>query len=698
MLPNFLNMLSWWQWAILAAVPPAIVLLYFLKLKRRPLEVPSTFLWRKSTEDLHVNTIWQRLRRNLLLFLQLLVLALAAGALLRPSWEGAKLVGSRFIFLVDNSASMSATDVEPSRLDEAKRQVGEAIDLMQSGDVAMLISFSDSARVEQGFTDDRRQLHRALEGIQPASRGTSLLEALKLAAGLANPGREAGSSGESGEGDSPISADAKTGTVPMPAALYIFSDGRFGPVAGFALGHLNTKFIPIGSPSARNVAITAFSVRRNESNPDRLQAFARLENFGPQPAKVSLKLFRDGRMIDADEVEVTPKESRGIGFNLKAVTSGVLMLKTAAGRGKGDRHLLCEAPEGPFRQKVPVTFSASDDQLALDDTAYTVINPPRRCQVLLVTPGNEPLQMALKTSEAAQIAQLRIEAPDFLKTKTYIDQATSGVWQLVIYDRCRPERMPTANTLFVGSIPPEMGWSAGAKTGSPQIIDVETAHPLLQWIDLGDVLVGEATPLGVPRAGRVLVDSDAGPLLALTPRDAFEDIVLGFVILDESSEPGGKKERFMGTNWMIRPSFPVFVLNLLNYAGVGRRALDEGSVRPGAPVSLESASPLQIRTPGGRTVDIQARSGRATLSDTGEQGVYEVRSDGKTVRQFAVNLFDPTESDIRPETAPAIKIGDVTITGDTTWEAARWEIWKYLAATGLVVLLLEWYIYIRRVY
>jgi Flp pilus assembly protein TadG len=28
-------------------------------------------------------------------------------------------------------------------------------------------------------------------------------------------------------------------------------------------------------------------------------------------------------------------------------------------RGKGDRHLLCEAPEGPSRQKVPVTFSAA---------------------------------------------------------------------------------------------------------------------------------------------------------------------------------------------------------------------------------------------------------------------------------------------------------------------------------------------------
>ena len=50
----------------------------------------------------------------------------------------------------------------------------------------------------------------------------------------------------------------------MPASLYIFSDGRFGPVAGFALGNLDAKFVPIGSPDARNVGITAFSVRRNE--------------------------------------------------------------------------------------------------------------------------------------------------------------------------------------------------------------------------------------------------------------------------------------------------------------------------------------------------------------------------------------------------------------------------------------------------
>ena len=146
---------------ILAAVPPAIVALYFLKLKRHPLIVPSTYLWHKSIEDLHVNTIWQRLRRNILLLLQLLIIFLVMGALLRPSWQGTRLIGSRFVFLVDNSASMSATDVKPSRLEEAKSRVSELIDQMKSGDVAMIISFADTARVEQGFTDDRGLLQSA---------------------------------------------------------------------------------------------------------------------------------------------------------------------------------------------------------------------------------------------------------------------------------------------------------------------------------------------------------------------------------------------------------------------------------------------------------------------------------------------------------------------------------------------------------
>ncbi|HZY84219.1 MAG TPA: BatA domain-containing protein, partial [Gemmataceae bacterium] len=56
----------WWAGLLLLLVPPLLILLYFLRLKRKPLKVPSTFLWRKSIEDLHVNSLFQWLRDNVL--------------------------------------------------------------------------------------------------------------------------------------------------------------------------------------------------------------------------------------------------------------------------------------------------------------------------------------------------------------------------------------------------------------------------------------------------------------------------------------------------------------------------------------------------------------------------------------------------------------------------------------------------------
>ena len=226
----FRNTIAPWQWGLLALVPPAIIALYFLKLKRQPLEVPSTYLWKKSIEDMHVNSLWQRLRQNLLLFLQLLLVALAMLALLRPGWESEKLDGDRFIFLVDNSASMSATDVDgaKNRLDEAKKLVGGLIDQMDSGMTAMLVSFADTPQVVQEFTNNRRLLRERLQTIQPSVRGTDLRGALELADGLANPSRM-----PIREGDKEIDVVAA-----QPATVYIFSDGRFGDVKGFSLGNL----------------------------------------------------------------------------------------------------------------------------------------------------------------------------------------------------------------------------------------------------------------------------------------------------------------------------------------------------------------------------------------------------------------------------------------------------------------------------
>lgn len=688
MWPSFINMLSWWQWLILAAVPPAIIALYFLKLKRRPLEVPSTYLWHRSIEDLHVNTIWQRLRRNLLLFLQLLLLLLIMFAVLRPGVKGAKLLGNRFIFLVDNSASMQSTDVEESRLEKAKRSAREAIELMQPGDVAMVVSFSDRPKIEQMFTENKRALLRSIEEIEASSRTTSLSEAIKVASGLANPGRSA-----SDATDVQV-AEAK------PATLYIFSDGRF-PETEIALGNLEPVYKPIGTDDAANVGIAIFNVRRNETRPDQLQAFARLQNYSEAEASVALELLLDGEMIDAARFQIGPGETQGFQRDLGDLQTGRLRLVIT------ETEFLYE------------NGTVARDRLALDNVAWTVARRSRPANVLLVTPGCEPLQFALSTGLALRLANVTLESPEALddEQSDYYQQEAIGAYDLIIFDRCRPKRMPQSNTFFLGTmpvtsveLPPEEEggeprrievWQTEERAVGPKIIDIDSSHPLTQWIAMDNVLIAEAAPIKVPSGGTVLIDSHVGPMMAIAPRGGFEDLVLAFPFVEEVTGDDGIERLLATTNWQGRSSFPVFMLNLLQYFGGGQSGLDALSAQPGGQVALQGPAPevsLEVHKPGGDRETVPAdRLGRAKFSDTEELGIYEVRADGKAVDRFSVNLFDPGESDIRVR--QRIQLGHVPVEGETTdWEPARQEFWKYLLFAGFLLLLFEWWVYHRRVY
>jgi hypothetical protein len=651
---NVLNTLAWWQWLVVAGIPPAIVLLYFLKLKRLPLEVPSTYLWSRTIEDLHVNTIWQRLRRNLLLFLQLLLVGLLIMALLRPGWQAMQTLDERIIFLIDNSASMSATDERPSRLEQARQRALALVDQMETGHVGMVIAFSDTAQT-QSYNESRRALRRQIESIVPTNHRTDIREALQAAAGLANPGLTR-------------LADNQAVNESLPATLYILSDGGFATAPDFSLGNLTPVYVASGQAPYDNLAIVAFATDRNPQHPERMQAFANVANFGAQDATVTLELFLDDQSLDLVELPVAAGKEAGWHFDLPDLEDGMLKV-----------------------------VLQQDDALQLDNVAYTAINRPRPARVLVVSPGNEALRAALDTSQVQELAVVTFAEPPILDTAEHKEQVDAGLYDLVIYDRCQPARMPQANTLFLGSLPPGDQWTAGPPSGPPNIIDIDRTHPLTQLVDMSYVRIAEGRALKPPLGSTVLFDSVIGPVLAIAPRDAFEDAVCGFPLFVEENG-----ETVPNSTWPLRPSFPVFFFNAIRYLGGSRGVQAIGNVPPGSPMTIRSpavVTEITVTNPQGeRTTMRRTNQAPFVYTSTQDLGVYTIQegSDKEVSHRFAVNLFDRQESDLRPR--ENLDLGHETVPGQAGFAAARRETWKWILLLGLGVLLFEWYVYNRRVY
>ena len=134
-------------------------------------------------QDTEANTPWQRLRRNLLLFLQLLILLLLALALARPFITVPTISAGKVALLIDASASMSATDVAgESRFAAAIERARQIVNNMNPQDIISLIRVADIAEPLTSYTADKTELRRALDGISVSQGAADWDTALTLAA------------------------------------------------------------------------------------------------------------------------------------------------------------------------------------------------------------------------------------------------------------------------------------------------------------------------------------------------------------------------------------------------------------------------------------------------------------------------------------------------------------------------------------
>jgi von Willebrand factor type A domain/Aerotolerance regulator N-terminal len=701
---------AWWLGLILLLVPVLIALLYFLKLKRKPLSVPSTFLWRKSIEDLHVNALFQWLRQNVLLLLQLLAVLVLIYAFMDFRVHGRTTVGKHYILMIDNSASMSATDVAPNRLDWAKKEALKAIDAATDQDYGMVIVFNSSAEIRQSYTNNRGVLRRAVEDVQPTQRPTRIEEALSLADSLANPAR-------STDDNSVRPANVEPGTgrtyVPaegVPTEIHLFSDGRFADMPEFSLGNLNVQFHAagkLGPENANNVGLVRLNAQRDDDDPSKLQVFARVLNFRPGKvaAEVQLDVQVEGQLKGVYTKDVllpgrivTEEKIAGKDEPLVRDTPGEGSVTFSVGDLDENANVILHARvKGYEATDTGGKGAAFKDDFALDDEAWMVAGVVRKARVLIVGERNDVLSAFFDDTSTAEVANVTRLYPADLKKDVYRKPARNGDYDLVVFDRCGPERdddMPRANTFFIGYPPPP--WTPGTveKLTGPPIRGWMGKHPILKYlVALQEIGIAEGFRIKdlPPRTPR-LIESDQNTSLMFTlSRDAYTDLVQTFSIINEKGE--------WNTNWPLHPSFPLFLRNVLYTLGNVSDGSSEELVQPGQVKTIRpevTVAEVRVGDPDGKTHAV-TRGNRPsfTFGDTEKVGVYRVGWADGWQRNFAVNLLDPDESNIEPRSV--FQIGDVAVRAGKDSSQPR-ELWKWLVLAALGLLLAEWYIYNRRVY
>ena len=249
-------------WLALLALP--VLALHVLRPRRTTRSVSSTFLWREVAEPVSAAAPWQRLRPSVLLVLQLLAVALLAGAVARPVRLTEGALARHTVFVLDTSGSMAAGDGAPDRVEAAKDRARDLRSELPVGGVASIVEAGTRPRVVLSASPDRRAFDEALAPLAAGAGRTDWASAFTLAASLE--------------------------TTDAPLGIVLLSDGRIA-AADVAQAPPGARYERIGE-RATNRAITRLGVEPRGSG---LVALVSVRNTGGGGARQVLRVDVDGR-------------------------------------------------------------------------------------------------------------------------------------------------------------------------------------------------------------------------------------------------------------------------------------------------------------------------------------------------------------------------------------------------------------------
>lgn len=639
-----------------AVAIPALLLLYFLRLRRRPLRVGSVMLWERAAKDLQVNAPFQMIRPSWLLLLQLLAVALLCAAMARPALDDDRPPRGRVAILIDASASMSARDGGDgaTRLEHAQREALRAVDALDlragalatgRGSEAMVISFAASARTLASFTASRAELRSAIGSVEATDQPGDFGSALRLLAPLA-----------AGEGDAPLT-------------VLVFSDGDLPLEPGQGASGADVRFVRVGPAPGEeeaNAGIAAIGARRDEARPSRALVFVRLVSTSPEALELPVVVKVSGERRVSETVRVSP----AVGRQAEAAASFEV--------------------EAPDASVITVTIERQDS-LDADNEASVALPPPEGLRILAVAPGgalDPAVELGLRAIEPRS---LRV-----VSAGGYDAAGAPGEADVLVFDRVSPETVPTLPSLSFAAAPPIPGLAlAPAERASltPVVTWLRT-HPIMRGVTLDRVEIARPMTLTLPdplasdHQATTLAHGLSGPLIALLERGALRHVVVAFDVAP--------------TDWWIDVSFPLFLINAVEHLAGGAAATGGSSRTTTEPVAVRAragATRVVAGRPGEEdreiALDPPAEAGQLVpLGVFPRAGVWRVAGVEGRDTALAVNMVDARESEVRTSDEIGGEGAPLAVGG--AGPATPREIWPLFVLAAFILMTLEWWLFAWR--
>ncbi len=664
---EFANPIGWW-WAALAL---PIVAFYMLRVRLRRQPVSTMRFWDQVFEEKKPRAWWQRLRHWLSLLLQLALLLLLVGALVDPLWSGQKNQRRQWVVIVDNSASMAAMEAGQSRFDRAKRTAAAVTRSLRVGDEMAILTTGGSSAVAIGLTGHLRSLLETIERIELTDAPNSLFSAVEMAKRLVPPSKQ--------------------------SKRMLLTDGCDAALENLQQSDAITVY-GLGTPQD-NLAITQFQVRRSLLDAIGYQVLVEVSNLGEQAQKLRLELHLEGELVDVIPLELEKGAAKILNLDHASATGGRLVAQIDA-----------------------------TDGLAIDNRALAILPTRRQMPITLATPGSVFLKSVLASIPLVDLNI--VEAPP-----ENWAPADDGI--LVLHQRV-PKKLPAGKLLIINPRNDCDLWTLGQPIEKPLVGSVATSSPVTQHIRLTNVLFPDARALTFTGANEALIKTPLDePLLSYIHRPAGDVLILN-VDLDLGDLPlriafpvlmKNAVEWFQGRQGELNPAFATgrpAKVPLPSIDQVARRVdvssdPSQEKSQPESAISLEvvkqdeaksSTADFMLRSPAGDLTPLARAESTALLSMLNYCGLWtigtkaalqndpwinahpaskSIASDDPRLVHVACNLCSRAESDLRPrlELESPNNFGVMSLGGNS--------IWFYLALASLVLVVVEWWLYQRRV-